>query len=250
MAPHGTPLEVKLRLPDFICVGAQKSGTTWLYKQLLSHPQVFMPAKELDYFYGSKDLIWYGQQFEGAGVGQRCGDISPNYAAFIGVSEQIHATCPDAVILHLLRDPVSRAYSQWRMARYLGNIPLEMCFIEAFRSNSQFMKRRGEYAIILREYDRFFPLGQASEVFWYDEIRDRPDQLIKAVLAFVGVEPNWRSPYLNEVVWPSPDPGFIEADDAREVRRYYEPFDEELRTLLRVGRLPWDGREYVGRVDE
>lgn len=37
--------------PDFICIGAQKSGTTWLYQQLEKHPQVWVPPiKELHYF--------------------------------------------------------------------------------------------------------------------------------------------------------------------------------------------------------
>lgn len=39
------------RPPDFVCIGAQKSGTTWLYDALRWQPGVFMPAiKELHYF--------------------------------------------------------------------------------------------------------------------------------------------------------------------------------------------------------
>ena len=39
------------RLPDFLCIGAQKSGTTWLYHNLKQHPQVWLPpVKELHYF--------------------------------------------------------------------------------------------------------------------------------------------------------------------------------------------------------
>ena len=29
--------------PDFLCVGAQKGGTSWLYQQLESHPDFWMP---------------------------------------------------------------------------------------------------------------------------------------------------------------------------------------------------------------
>src|SRR5438477_9875293 len=37
--------------PDFLCVGVHKSGTTWLYQQLDSHPDFWMPPmKELHYF--------------------------------------------------------------------------------------------------------------------------------------------------------------------------------------------------------
>ena len=36
--------------PDFIGIGAQKAGTTWLYENLQVHPQIYMPRKELQYF--------------------------------------------------------------------------------------------------------------------------------------------------------------------------------------------------------
>src|ERR1700756_1724896 len=37
--------------PDFLCVGIHKGGTTWLYQQLDSHPDFWMPPlKELHYF--------------------------------------------------------------------------------------------------------------------------------------------------------------------------------------------------------
>jgi len=48
-----------VNLPDFLCIGAQKAGTSWLYKVLQEHPQIFMPPiKELHFFdrIGTKDL--------------------------------------------------------------------------------------------------------------------------------------------------------------------------------------------------
>ena len=37
--------------PDFVCIGAQKAGTTWLYKNLNRHPEMWLPPiKELHYF--------------------------------------------------------------------------------------------------------------------------------------------------------------------------------------------------------
>jgi len=36
--------------PDFICIGAQKAGTTWLHHNLRQHPQIWLPpVKELHY---------------------------------------------------------------------------------------------------------------------------------------------------------------------------------------------------------
>jgi hypothetical protein len=47
-----------MRMPDFICVGAQKAGTTWFYEQISRHPQVFMRTKEIDFFFKPLDLSW------------------------------------------------------------------------------------------------------------------------------------------------------------------------------------------------
>lgn len=45
------PLAGKKRFPDFLIIGAQKAGTTWLHRNLQAHPQVWMPKeKELHYF--------------------------------------------------------------------------------------------------------------------------------------------------------------------------------------------------------
>jgi hypothetical protein len=43
-------LSSKGRYPDFIGIGAQKAGTTWLYRNLREHPQIWMPKKEVHYF--------------------------------------------------------------------------------------------------------------------------------------------------------------------------------------------------------
>ncbi len=39
------------KLPDFLCIGAQKAGTTWLYANMGAHPEIWLPPrKELHYF--------------------------------------------------------------------------------------------------------------------------------------------------------------------------------------------------------
>ena len=57
------------RLPCFLCVGAQKAGTTTLQKLLGNHPNIYLPAqKELQFFSINYDkgLDWYGNHFLGA----------------------------------------------------------------------------------------------------------------------------------------------------------------------------------------
>jgi hypothetical protein len=229
-----------MRLADFICVGGQKCGTTWLYKQISNHPEVYMQKKELDFFFKDLDLSWYAQHFEGAPAEKLCGDISPNYAAFPGLSRSIHNICPNARIIHILRNPVDRAFSQWRMARHLGDIPRDATFLESFHGNKQYMRRRGEYIDILKEFEEFYPLGKTAALFFYDDIARRPDWLMRQVTSFLGVDPDWRSPHLSEVVWGSPEPGRIRPDETEAVACYYAPFNDKLREFLSLERLPWE----------
>ena len=45
--------------PTFICIGAQKAGTTWLYENLSRHPDVVMPPmKEIHYFDCAYGLVF------------------------------------------------------------------------------------------------------------------------------------------------------------------------------------------------
>ncbi len=228
-----------MRVADFICAGAQKAGTTWLYTQMRGHPQVFMREKELNFFYRDLPLSWYSEQFADATERQHCGDISPNYAAFEGLAERIFSVSPSALVFHLLRDPVDRAFSQWKMARHLGNIPRQISFIEAFRQNLQYMRRRGEYCVILDEYARLYPLGERLGVFWYDDIRTRPADLVREILMFLGLDSDWAPPNPGSVIVPSPEEGTIAADDALEAAAYYAPFDRRLSELLGASSLPW-----------
>lgn len=55
---------MKKTMPTFLGIGAHKAGTSWLYKQLTNHPEIWMPpVKELHFFDrslrypGSNDLV-------------------------------------------------------------------------------------------------------------------------------------------------------------------------------------------------
>lgn len=49
--PALSTLNSNITAPDFLCLGAQKSGTTWLYKNLQYHPTIWLPPiKEISYF--------------------------------------------------------------------------------------------------------------------------------------------------------------------------------------------------------
>lgn len=123
------------RYPDFFIVGAQRSGTTWLYEALRAHPQVYMSAhKETHYFSQDRvrldaDLVVRSESdylalFAGASTAQLCGEASPSYLWHPEAAERIFLRQPRAKIIALLRNPIDRAFSQYRMDLADGLAPL------------------------------------------------------------------------------------------------------------------------------
>lgn len=110
-------------LPDFLGIGAQKSGTTTLHQLLELHPNVFVPQrKELHYFtmHSHRSMGWYASCFQGASSSQRIGEVTPYYLYHAPAAERIAARLPQVRIIVMLRDPVSRAISHYFHSVRLG----------------------------------------------------------------------------------------------------------------------------------
>jgi Sulfotransferase domain len=115
-------------LPDFLIVGAQRSGTTSLYRYLLAHPQVLpaSPSKGVHYFdkHPGKSLRWYRAHFPTEAARRRredrfggpivTGEGSPYYLFHPHAPARAAAAVSNARIIAMLRDPVERAYSHYQ----------------------------------------------------------------------------------------------------------------------------------------
>lgn len=133
--------------PDFLVIGAKRSGTTALYFALLDHPQVlpmFPPATHLPmtshmkgahYFdtqFG-KGPSWYRSHFplhvtrrlaeRRVGGPVRCGEASPYYLFHPRAAERASRLVPDVRLVAMLRNPVDRAFSHWKEQRRRGQEP-------------------------------------------------------------------------------------------------------------------------------
>ncbi len=141
--------------PNFICIGAQKGGTGWLYEQLRAHPDFWMPpVKELHYFdrewrkprpgtenrfekalsqaaderdrtfltraaelfrHPEISFLNYAALFGSAGQ-LITGDVTPGYSILPEECvELVMSRFPQVQIIFLARDPVERAWSQLSM---------------------------------------------------------------------------------------------------------------------------------------
>lgn len=128
-----------MKLPNFIHAGVPKSASGTLGTVLRSHPQIFLPRQKEPNFFSSdekfqKGLAWYSDvYFSTATTEAVLGDLSIGYSTGFGldVPERIAEHLGRNVkILLTFRDPVWRAYSQYAMAHYKGQLD-QLSFAES-----------------------------------------------------------------------------------------------------------------------
>lgn len=148
-----------MSLPDFIGIGVQKGGTSWLHKQLVAHPQIFIPPhrKEIHFFdiYFDRGVSWYKFFFNEAKSDQIKGEITPSYIYDDLTCDRVYELCPHEKFIVMLRHPVERAYSHYRMTFQSGEGQKYDSF-DDFMTRHPHGFKRGLYGEQLsRWFDRF-----------------------------------------------------------------------------------------------
>lgn len=173
----------------FIGIGAQKSGTSWLYEVLSKHPSVGFPGgKEVHFWdaHRSKGVQWYSSLFSE----ERCnGDITPAYAILpLESIREVYEYFPSLRIVFLMRNPIERAWSSARMA--LRRAEMEFCeasdqwFIDHFKSRGSL--QRGDYASNLKNWMSVYP-RECFLITRYEAIVQEPVALANRVLEHIGL---------------------------------------------------------------
>jgi hypothetical protein len=134
----GTPLAGRRALPDFVIAGAQRAGTTSLYRYLLEHPRVAWPRFVKGVHYFDVDYAraprWYRSHFplernlrrDDPARRRVTGEASPYYLFHPHVPQRLAETVPDVRVIAILRDPVARALSHYAHERARGFEPLDL----------------------------------------------------------------------------------------------------------------------------
>jgi hypothetical protein len=175
------------RLPNFIYVGPDKAGSSWLHEVLLRHPEVFLsPAKDLYFFdrYYQRGLHWYAQQFTGAGPQHKIvGEICQDYLFDHRAPARMHRDLGGIRSMVSLRDPVERAWSSFLYARKHGMF--EETFSDSLRAHPELVEH-GRYASGLRRMLEFFP-RDSIHVAVFEDLREDPQRFLDATTDFLGV---------------------------------------------------------------
>ncbi len=194
-------------LPDFLGIGALKAGTSYLDAMLRGHPEVGLPpaVKEVEFFnrHFDRGPEWYGRQFRGA-EGLVRGEISPQYLFDARAAGRIRDLVPDVRLVVSVRDPVERAYSQYKHwaqeTAYRGSF-------EDFLTDHPGAVARGRYLPQLRPYlDRFS--REQILVIVFEELVGQPGTTMAGVYRFIGVDPLYRPARADQAVNVSAPPRF------------------------------------------
>jgi hypothetical protein len=242
--------------PNFICIGAQKAGTTWIDAQLRQHPSVWMPPmKEVhffDYLYredfrkwitwhlnttlkrellksveaGKKKAMdwkrikylselatnpkrfsveWYKDIFAFAPKGAVCGEITPEYSTIgeAGISH-MRELIPDVKIIYVIRDPISRAWSQLKMnmvrngSLISGKVSDDAAFLENLNHPS--IMDRGNYSSFVPQWDKYFTEGKDIMYIPFKDIQSSPQGLMQKIEEFLELSEYGKYEGLTKVV--------------------------------------------------
>lgn len=200
-----------MTLPNFLIIGAAKSGTSSIYRYLLQHPQVYMsPIKEPQFFgleneklvfrgrpfSAVKQLEDYYRLFENADGHIAIGEASNTYLYLPKASKNIHAHIPSVKLIAILRNPVERAYSSYLHLRRSGAESIED-FSQALKAEDERIQKNWEYLFRYKnmgfyglQLERYYEIfdSQQIKVFLYEEFKNSPKKIIKEMFEFLNVD--------------------------------------------------------------
>lgn len=257
------------RFPDFLIVGPQRTGTTWLHAQLRYHPEIFLAEpKELFFFsrlkpprppkFQSDELAWYLDFFRDPAWRwlaknaislrrQRAfyrprvrGEATASYAALDrDIIEEITALNPDIKVIMMIRNPVDRAWSHAKKdlvrktKRRVADVP-EQEFRAFF--TDPYQRQCARYVDNCDSWSATLKPGHLLVCF-FEDVRDEPERLLLEVMSFLGVSADRR--YISSDVRQSVNPTEGTSIPEQHRRLLEELFDGDLAKLRARFGLGW-----------
>jgi hypothetical protein len=198
--------------PTFLVIGTQKCGTTWLFRRIRQHPDVYV-RKEIHFFnndsYFRRSIQWYKAQFSGHSGQRAVGEVATNYfwtdvsqgearnsGHLPNVPARVKQYYPDLRFILTLRDPVERAISAYyhhiRARRVHPSTPISEVW------HRYGILSMGFYDQHLKNWLNYFPREQFLVLILEDDIARRPQSTIRRVYEFIGVDGSFQPDNLRE----------------------------------------------------
>ena len=255
-------------LVDFLIGGTQKGGTTALAHFLNQHPEICLPAGKEAHFFdrpaypnGADRAIIaqrYRTKFPDALRGRIVGEATPIYMYLPFVPERVHRYNPAMRWILLLREPVARAVSHYRMSRERGRewLPPGLAFraetwrlwrarrlpTVAGRSSLRHHSYvdRGFYSAQIARIREWFPPEQLL-VLTAESLRRQHEETLRAVYAFLGVGDRTILPSAAEIFATAKTAAKVSDGTRAWLRARFAPEVARLETMLGRRLGEWRG---------
>ncbi len=198
--------------PEFMVIGAQKAGTTWLWSMLDQHPGTSLPVEKEIHYFGSSELYargddWYYNYFRDLDSDKVIGEASTSYFydsvpywfnesdqlefdnSLPVIPELISQKFPDMKFIVVLRDPVRRAISAYSHWMKQGEISP---FLGLRRVATEHRRLRileyGFYARYLDVWMKSIPSDRMRIIIFEDQIEKNWDQTLIDTYGYLGLD--------------------------------------------------------------
>lgn len=186
---------------DFFIIGAQKAGTTSLHRYLRQHNEVFMPAEKELFFFEKDELFkngydWYHKTyFNLSKKGSiKFGEATPTYIYSERALKRIAAYNPEIKIIFIIRDPIDRSYSHFKMRNEMGSSNINLTnYIRGvmkhglLEGDTEGFINNSLYSIHLK---KVFELFSKSQIYLvdFDKFTNNPIEEYQKILKFLGLK--------------------------------------------------------------
>jgi len=225
-APVVPPVPANMRTgaPDFVGIGVAKSGTTWWFSLLMSHPEIHVEYE--------KELNFFNQHFLRRLIAGKCtladaeayrdwfprpegtitGEWTPNYAFASALPAVLQAAAPGAKLIVMLRDPVER---------YRSDLSRPMPSGDRKRLRYRALPN-GMYSNVLQPWEAAYDPDDLL-VLQYEACIRSPERHLAETFRFLGVDDTFRSPGIRATVNASKSKLELDPFVVEQLVRLYAP---------------------------
>ena len=201
-------------MPNFLIIGAAKSGTSALWKYLAQHPEIYMSPKKEPHFFAYEnqipasngpmdytntaktDLASYMALFDNVTNEKMYGEAATTSLYLPQSVERIEHYIPDAKFIAILRQPADRAYSSFMHLIRDHREPVtnfrEALLLEEERIADHwgFMWHYTKVGYYHDQLKRFYDRFDTNQVrvYLHDEFESQPMTIIKDIFEFLEVD--------------------------------------------------------------
>lgn len=188
MAMAGTRLGAEWEGPSLICVGPQRTASSWLDRILRAHPRLRFPVhvKETFFFdrYFGRGWDWYRSQFGEHDERMLLAEVGSTYFESDKARERIQGAIPEARILITVRNPIARSFSSFGHEYTKGRVRDD--FFDAVGALPRIVES-GRYGVLAPEWEKAFGREQIFYVV-QEDIEDDPQGQVNRIFDFLGIE--------------------------------------------------------------